>query len=1115
MKAQENYQLLIEKLDQFIRKYYLNKLLRGALYSTGLVLALFLASSVLEYFFYFSPPVRISMVYTSLGISALAIGGWVLDPLFRFFRLGKVISHEQAAVIIGNHFGDVKDKLLNILQLQQQAGASDNAALILASINQKSEEIRPVPFKAAIDLAQNKKYLRFALPPLLVLMVLLFAAPSVIKESTYRLINNSKEFFRPAPFGFSLETSALQVIQYEDFNLNVQIEGEQLPNEVYIEIDDYRYLLNKENVAAFSYLFKNVQNDVSFRLVAAGVFSRKYTLKVLRKPNLATFEVELNYPDYTGKKDETLENVGDLIVPEGTQINWAFKALHTDELRLRFSPGTAIQYAKRLASDLFSFGKKISRSEAYHLFFINQDVPKGDSVSYSITVIPDQYPTISAERFVDSTNNRVQFFAGESADDYGLRSISFNYRIKPADKPQGELITVLLARPNNRQASFQYSFDLNQLALAPGDEASYYFEVFDNDAVNGPKSSRTNIMVYAMPTLKAFEEMAEKNDQQIKDNLQSALAESRKVQQQMKKLREKLLQEKEINWQTRKELEKLLERQKQLQQEIEKAKDAFNENLENQKQFTQNDEQTQEKQEQLQKMMDETMNEELQKLMEQLEELLQKMEKDQALDMMQKMESRDKQVEMDLERLTELFKQMELEQEMKNAIDKLQDLAEQQEKLSSETQNAEDDMQEKLMEKQESINKDFQELKEQMDDIEKKNESLENPQDLGDNKEDMKDIQRDINESKMNLNQNQNQKAAQSQKNAAQKMKNMANNMNSKMQSQQMEQMMEDMQALRQLLENLVGLSFDQEALIKKLEKSEINTPRYVGLVQEQFKIKDDFRIVQDSLQALAKRVFQIESFVTGKVTDIVENMSASLDDLEERRKFQAADHQQRTMKNLNDLALMLSETMNQMQQQMSKMMSGSQMCAKPNQSGKQPQDKISQGQQQLNGQMQQMRQQMDKDGQNPSAKDFAQMAARQAALRKALQEKQRQLQQQGKGTNKDLKDLIDQMDKAEIDLVNKRLTNEMIKRQQDILSRLLEHENAERQQEFDEKRKSETAGEMQRKMPPALEEYIRQRKAEIEQFKTVSPNLKPYYKNLVENYFNTLKGTGPGQGSK
>lgn len=1108
MGAMENYQLLIQKLDQFIRKYYVNKLLRGALYSTGLILGLFLANSLLEYFFYFEPPVRKAMVYSSLGISALALGVWVLDPLLRYFRLGKVISHEQAALIIGSHFADVKDKLLNILQLQQQAGASDNAALIIASINQKSEEIRPVPFKAAIDLAQNKKYLRYALPPLLVLLVLLFAAPSVIQESTHRLIYNSREFLRPAPFGFSLEETELQVIQYEDFQLKVAIEGDQLPNEAYIEIDNYQYRLTKENAAEFSYLFKNVQNDISFRLTASGVMSRRYKLRVLRKPNLASFDVQLDYPDYTGRKDEKLENIGDLIVPEGTQINWVFKAMHTEEVRMRFSLSNMLYTAKRFASDLFSFGKKARQTELYRLFFVNQEVPQGDSVSYSITVIPDQYPSISAERFVDSTNTRVQFFVGESSDDYGIRKITFNYRIKPAEKPQGELITLPLVQPNAKQASFEYSFDLMQLNLAPGDEVTYYFEVFDNDAVNGSKSSRTNLMVYAVPSVKEFEAMAEKNDQRVKDNLKNALSESRKIQQQMKKMRDKLLQEKEISWQNRKELEKLLERQKQLQEEIEKAKDAFKENLQNQEQFAQPNEDIQEKQEQLDKLMDEVMNEELQKLMQQLEELLQKMEKDEALEMMEKMQSRDEQVEMNLERLMELFKQLELEQEMRNAIDKLEQLAEQEEQLSKETQKADEKQKEDLQKKQEDINKEFQELKEQMEQIEKKNEELERPQDIGDNKQDMKDIQRDIDESKMNLDKNQNQKASQSQKNAAQKMKNMANNMNSKMQSGQMEQMMEDMQALRQLLENLVGLSFDQEALIKKLEKAEINTPRYVSLVQEQFKIKDDFRIVEDSLQALAKRVFQIESFVTGKVTDIKENIGSSLGDLEERRKFQAADHQQRTMKNLNDLALMLSETMNQMQQQMSMMMSGNQMCSKPNSSGKQPQDKISQGQEQLNGQMQQMRQQMDKEGQNPSAKEFAQMAARQAALRKALQEKMQQLQQQGKGGgNKELKELIDQMDKTEIDLVNKRLSNEMLKRQQDILSRLLEHEKAERQQEFDEKRKAETAGDIQRKMPPALEEYIRQRKAEIEQFKTVSPDLKPYYKNLVENYFNAVKG--------
>jgi len=40
--------------------------------------------------------------------------------------------------------------------------------------------------------------------------------------------------------------------------------------------------------------------------------------------------------------------------------------------------------------------------------------------------------------------------------------------------------------------------------------------------------------------------------------------------------------------------------------------------------------------------------------------------------------------------------------------------------------------------------------------------------------------------------------------------------------------------------------------------------------------------------------------------------------------------------------------------------------------------------------------------------------------------------------------------------------------------------------------------------MPPALEEYLKKRRAEVEQFRTVSPALKPYYKQLVEEY---LKG--------
>ncbi len=634
MAYQDNYRLLVEKLDQFIRKYYINQLIRGSLYSVGLILLLFLGISLLEHYFYFSSGVRRVMFFSFLGISGLALTRWVFLPLLHYFRLGKVISHEQAATIIGNHFTDVKDKLLNILQLKHQSDLADQKDLILASINQKSEEIKLVPFKAAINLSQNRKYLRYALPPLLLLLVLLFAAPSVIKESTFRLLHSSREFLKPAPFKFVVEDADLSVVQFEDFPLTVRIEGEQLPNEVFINVDDVEYRLTKEAPNTFTYRFNNVQEDLEFRLFAGEVRSKEYELEVLKKPNVTGFEVKLDYPAYIGRKDEAMNSVGDLVVPMGTKIDWIFNAENTDQISIQFA-GQERQEVKRFSDDLFTFKKQAMRDEPYKLFISNQYLPQGDSISYSITVIPDLYPNIVAEKFQDSTDNKLLYFVGEANDDYGLLSLSFNYRVKKANGKQGELQNIKLSKPDTKQIRFDHIFDLHELDLQPGDEVTYYFEVYDNDGVNGSKSARTNFMVYAMPTVEQFKAMAEKNNEQIKSDLQKAMEESRRIQEEMKRMREKLLQEKELDWQNRKELEKLVERQKELEKQIEEAKQNFEENLKNQEEFQETDEQILEKQEQLQKLFDEVMSEEMKELMQKIEELLQKMEKDQALQMME------------------------------------------------------------------------------------------------------------------------------------------------------------------------------------------------------------------------------------------------------------------------------------------------------------------------------------------------------------------------------------------------------------------------------------------------------------------------------------------------
>jgi hypothetical protein len=1109
-----NYTILMDKLDVFIRKFYTNQLIRGALYWIAVSLAIFLLYSVLEHNFYFSKGVRKFFFFSYLAVAGAGLFYWIVRPASHIFKLGTRISHDQAARIIGEHFVDVRDKLLNILQLRRQVQSSSAPELVFASIEQKTEAIKLVPFKNAIDFSQNKKYLKYALPPMLVLLVLLVAAPSVIRESTSRIIHNNEDFQRAAPFQFFIDDAQqLSVVQYEDFALQVRADGNTLPHEVFIEVDGYQYRMKKESAANFSYRFKNVHKDLPFKVFAGRVSSDPLMLHVLKKPNLISFSVQLDYPGYTGQKDETLQNIGDLVIPAGTQVTWDFHTLNTEDAVLKFNTEERVP-ANRKGEDLFSIRRRFTTDLSYLLFLSNDQMPQHDSVQYAIHVIPDLYPTISVQSYTDSVDTHLVYFAGSAGDDYGFTDLSFNHQISNESGNALPVESLPMGIQQSTQFPFSFKYDISELNLQPGDELTYYFEVRDNDAVSGPKTTRSSVMKYRKPTVEEFAAQEEENNQNIKESLESSLKEAQRIQEELKKLREQLLQENQVEWQNKKEIEKLMERQKKLQEKMKNSGSLLNQKLQNQQELSQPSEELRKKQQTLQELFDKLANEEQEALMEKLNEMMDQLEKKDALEMLEDFEMSEEELEKELDRLMELFKQLEVEQEMQRQIEKLEKLAEEQEKLSEKTEqtekeNKQEENNDALEEKQEEIKEEFEKFEKDMKELGKKNEELERPKNLDGSEEQMKKIEQDMENSKEQLEQKQNEKSAKSQKNAAQRMRDMAQQMSSQMKQGQMDQMQEDMETLRQLLENLVTLSFDQEDLIDQLSITQTTTPRYVSLTQDQFKLKNDFKVVEDTLQALSKRVMQIESFITEKVTEVKSNLNASLEQLEERQKPQAADHQQRTMKNLNDLALMLSEVMNQMQQQMSSMMPGSQMCNNPGgqgkgKSGRVPMDKITEGQQGLNEDMKKMMQGRKEGGQG-SSEEFARMAARQAAMRKALRDFQQEKQQRGQG-DPSLDPILEDMDKVETQLVNKQLSNEMLKRQQEILTRLLEAERAEREREMDNERRAEMARQTERTLPPAMEEYIKKREAEIESYRTASPVLRPYYKFLVEEYYNALK---------
>jgi hypothetical protein len=1112
MAMNENYyNQLIEKIDQFTRKYYINQLIRGSLYFTGLLSLVFLTYNFLENQFYFGKTFRkvLSTSYVLLFISSFWY--WIFRPLMQYFKLGNLISHEEAAKIIGTHFGDVKDKLLNVLQLKSQSVNFTDRSLIDASIQQKSIELSPVPFVQAIDLNKNKKYLQYAVAPLLVLFSLLVWAPGLIQNPTQRLIQVNKDFEKEAPFSFVLQNENLNVVQHGDFTLKIHIEGSSLPSEAFIDVDHFQYRLRKESPEVFSYTFNNVQNDLPFRIFSGNIKSPEYKLNVLMKPFINSFQVHLDYPKYTGRKNETLENTGDLIIPAGTKVSWNFNSDHTDHFYFQGSGDADKIEIQRNSKNEFNYSRKFLQDQNYALILKNNKLENSESIQYFVSVIPDQFPQIQVERFADSLDWKRNYFAGDVSDDYGIRSISFNYIIKRSNGKEDALkIKDVNGTGTGKASSFTYVFDARDFDLQAGDAISYYFEVWDNDAVNGSKSARSQILEYKEITDEQLAKLEEQNNEDIKNKMEEALRDAKKLQEKLNEYKNKVRQKKDLEWQNKKDLEKMMDQQQKLLKQFEDAKKKFEENLQRQKNP---DEELLNKQEQLKKLFDEAANDEMKKLMQQIQDLMNELNKDQAIEMTEKFQDKNADVTKEMDRLLELFKQLEVEKNLKDQIKDLNKLAEQQDALSEKTEKKSETT-EDLKKQQEEINKKFEEIAKKQEDTKKKNEELNTPRQMEDRKNQQNDIKKDLKDSKDELSKENNGKASKKQKDASGKMRDMANQIEQEMAESDQEQAQEDARMLRQLLENLVGLSFDQENIVGEMANMNPQTPRYLTLVQDQFRVKENFKIVEDTLEVLSKRLVEIQSFVMEKVGEINQNFKTGISLLEERRNGEASNNQRRVMKNMNDLAVMLSEALDQKQKECNSSCNkpGSKACKKPGKSGsgkagKVPKDKIAEGQKALEKGMQQVLDKMRNGGQG-SSQEFAEMAAKQAKLRKMLQDLENEKKETG-GGSKQTQELIEEMNNMEKQLVNKKLTNEMLKRQQEITTRLLEADRSDRERDQDEKRKSETGTNIVRKLPPSLEEYIKARQAETEWFKQVSPDLQPFYKKLVEQYYQSLKKQG------
>jgi len=901
-----SFSIIQQKLEQFIKKYYVSELIKGAILFFAIGLLYLIITLLIEYFLWLDPTARTVLFWSFVLVETALFVRFIAFPLFKIFNLQRGISHEEASKLIGNHFPEVSDKLLNVIQLNQNQRESE---LLLASIDQKSSELQPIPFKRAVNFKKNSKYLKYAAIPVIIFLLFTALGDKDIFSSSYtRVVNYDTAYEAPAPFSFVLINNSLKAIENKSFTLKIQTEGEVIPENASITYNNETYYLIQSAPGLFEYTFLHLTEPVEFHFKANEVVSQEYFLEVIKTPSLVAFEMELDYPTYTGKKDETLTSTGNAIIPEGTKVSWKMNTKNTDEVSLK-TKDSIFNFTSE--KEAFHFKKRVFRKLDYAITTSNKELKDYENLSFTLGVVRDEYPEINVQSKQDSISSQKVYFLGSVSDDYGLTKLQLVY-FPIGEELQKQIIPLSLNKSNFDQ--FVYAFP-GAIQLTEGVSYEYYFQVFDNDAIHNYKSSKSAIYSFRKLTKDEIENEQLQNQENTIKGLDKSLEKMKDQDKKLEELSKNQKEKNELNWNDKKELENFIKKQQQQEEMMKKFSKELKENLEN---FQPENQEKDPFKEQLKERFQENEEQlkENEKLLEELEKLQDKIQKEELTEKLEKLAKQNKNQEKNLEQLVELTKRYYVAKKAEKLAEELEKLAEEQEKLADAPEE------ENTKEKQEELNEKFEEYKKEKEELQKDNEELKEPMDIPDEKKEEEEVQEEQEKATDKLEEKNKTEASKNQKKAAKKMKKMSQQMQMQMKAGQMETLDEDLEMLRQILDNLVVFSFEQEDLMNDFNQIDYGNPLFGKKLIIQNDLKQNFEHIDDSLFALSLRQPMLGGVINKSLTNITYNLEKTLDRLADNSIHQGISSQQYTITGANELAVLLSDILGNMQNMMS--MSGS-----------------------------------------------------------------------------------------------------------------------------------------------------------------------------------------------
>lgn len=1140
MSVQELYTDLKKKIDELRRLENLIACYSGVLRFLSTFFIIALIAGLTEFFL--SPDIAGRWMIAATAFFALAVACvvFLIYPLLRITGLAYSFDDITLAKKVGGRFPEIKDRLVNAIQIYSEKNSSDySETLVHATLQTVQSAASNLDFKLAVDYSRLQTALRRGGIIAVITLTVFFTFYRPLTAAFGRILNPNLEIADPLPFAWKILPGNVETVQGQNVTIKIECIPDSnisapLPDRISLwtrpaGIENYKEeLLKPDSTGVFKLEFANVRQSFSYYATALDknsprrriLKSEEFLITTLKRPAVKRLQAEIEYPVYSKLEPKTLdENIGDVSALKGSRIKIRIESTKSlKKAELVFSDSSIIPLnSGPFANDKAETSFRLSKNQSYHLNLTDQDdVGSQNPVEYRLSVIPDEYPLIKLvepNKDTDINENMTVRLLADLQDDFGLTQLILHYKIErtkdilPPPSDFSSLDLSFLLSHSQISQSVMYHWNFTSIGLQPEDVMSYYLEIFDNDAVSGPKSSASEVRRLRFPSLEEI--LSEVNKEQDKNiaKAEDIAKESREIKKELEEINKELLKEnKKLDWKDKEKIKQLAEKQEKMQKEIEAMKESLDKMTEKMSENKLLSKETMEKYQELQKLLSEVNSKELQDVMQKLQQAMKNnFDQKQMKDALKNFKFDQDSFKKNIERTVELLKRIKAEQmfdQLKKQAEELQRRQEQLNDLSGKIKN--ENEKNALGKEQERIKKSLNDLEQKskelsalIKDMDKSTETKEldkaiRQMESGEIQQRMDGSQSSIQQGEQNSNDNK-----QNQREIKKGLDSLAQQLQKARQEFKQQQDRQIMEAMRKVVIDMLEISKDQERIMGESQSLNFASPRFRAVAQLQADVLSNMGRVTENLIELSNKTFYVTTSLGKIVGQSLNSMNEAVKDLEERNTIRAVDNQNASMVSVNDAVKLILQSMD-------KMNSG--------QSGT-GLEQLMEDLQKMAGQQQGINDgTMPFSGQNPGSlspeqqAQLGRMMAEQQALKESLEN-----MQSGLEGHQDIKGKLDnmakEMDEVIKDMQKKNIGRETIQRQQKILQRMLDATKSQQEKDFSEKRKGETGKEYKTQSPNELPKDLTDRKNKLRQelLKEMKQGYSKDYEELIRKYFDAL----------